>query len=237
MRWGIGIITCERFGYLRKCIESLYYYNPELKKVPLIIGDDASAHGVVDLMKRYWPDAFISHFTDRAGCSRNIQRVFEIAEERFNLDYLFFSVNDYECTRKIDFKALLKFMEEMSEAGQIQFCHWKGHIGDKKRERANKNWTTGKPLKIVNEFKCGREILIEGNFSYVNLPAITRLNVCDITKGTIGLEGSGDAFAQKVELMWVKNWHDTGLKNYEVQGQPFISLDIDITNRTKDLKV
>ena len=202
----------------------------------MIIGDDASSPATVSLILEYWPKACLLHFNKRSGCSKNIQSVFDYAEG-IGLDYLFFSVNDFMCTRKIDFKALMDFMEETPEAGQIQMVHFKGRIGDLDRVRAPKNWTTGKSITVERTFPIGKEWLTEANWSFVTLPSITRLNVCDITKGTIGLTGSGDAFAQKVELMWVKNWYDTGLKNYEVQNQPFIGLDIDITNRTPDLKV
>ena len=238
MRWGIGVITCERFGYLRKCVDSLYHYNPELKKVPLIIGDDASAHGDVDRMKQFWPDAYITHFVDRAGCSANIQRVYEIAEKRLKLDYLFFTVNDIACTRKIDFKALLNFMEKTPEAGQIQFMRYKGKPGDLKQERAKFNWTTRESIKYGEWIQIGKERIRATNYSYVNLPAITRLNVCDITKGSVGLQGSGDKFHQSVELMWVRNWYNTGLVNYETEPkeQPFWGLDFG-GNRTSFLKV
>lgn len=237
MKLGVGIITCERFDYLEKCINSLYEHNPELKDLPLIIGDDGSCDEVWEKIEKKWPNAHVLHYLTRAGCSANINQVYKKAEE-LGLDYLYFSVNDFECVRKVDFTALIKFMDETPEAGQIQFVYWKGDVGDTKQARAGFNWTTREKLKVVKRFSVGKELLWEGNWSFVNLPSIARLNKVDICKGTIGLEGDGDKFHQKVELMWVKNWYDTGLKNYQADAynQAFFGLDRG-GNRTPGLKV
>jgi hypothetical protein len=141
-------------------------------------------------------------------------------------------------------------MEDNPKVGQIQFVHWKGAIGDKKRERAAFNWTEEFhkpksrriPAKFEKSIQVGKERIRKTNYSYVNLPSITRLHQCDITRGTIEREKrsgeSPDKYIQNIELRWVKNWYETGLENWEIDPdtQPFLGMDIDIKNRTKGIK-
>ncbi len=250
MKFGIGIMTCERFDCLSKCVNTLLENSPYLKKFPLIIGDDGSSEETLKKTKEAFPNAHILHVRKRRGMSANIKQIHDFAEAYLNLDYLYFSINDIICTRPIDFYELLEFMSENPKVGQIQFVRYKGHIGDPKRERANFNWTEEfhkpknkrKPVKFGEFIKVGDERIRKTTYSYVNLPAITRLHQCDIARGTIEAERrsneSLDKFIQRMELRWVKNWYDTGLENWETEAskQPFLSLDVDVTRRTEGIK-
>jgi hypothetical protein len=256
MRFGIGVMTRNRFDYLYKCMKTLLELNPRIdtRKMaygqndldtldyPIIIGDDASDYKIIEKTRDTFYGCDILHFRKQRGMSANIKQVFDFAEAYLNLDYLFFTVNDYYCTREIDFPALLQFMENNPKVGQIQFVHWKGEIGDKRRERAAFNWTTKAPVDIGKYVRVGKERIRKTNYSYVNLPSITRLHQTDITRGTIererGAGESADKYIQNIELRWVKNWYDTGLENWEIDPdtQPFLGMDIDITNRTEGIK-
>ena len=256
--FGIGVITRNRFEYLSKCLETIYKHHPKYEyniDAPLIVGDDASDENIVDTMVSYYhkqsedSNGHVLHFRKQRGMSANIKQVYDFAESYLNLDYLFFTVNDFYCTREIDFPALLQFMEDNPKVGQIQFVHWKGELNGKKRERANFNWTTEfhkpkkdrNPVEVDEWVQVGEERIRKTTYSFVNLPAITRLHACDITRGTLEAERrkgeSPDKYIQRMELRWVKNWYDTGLENWEIDPdtQPFLGMDINITNRTGNI--
>ena len=251
-RWhdvvGIGIITRNRYEYLERCVDSLFDNNSYLMDYPLVIGDDASDKDVLSkTQSKYccytdWDENYILHFRKQRGMSANIKQVVDLCEAYLNLKYLFFTVNDFYNTREIDFPALLKFMDENPKVGQIQMVHYKGVLGDPKRERHAFNWTSGEPEKFGDWKQVGKERLRKTNYSFVNLPAITRLHQCDITRGTIERERRKgerpEKYIQNIELRWVKNWYDTGLENWEIDPatQPFLGMDVDMKNQTDGIK-
>jgi hypothetical protein len=214
-----------------------------MQEAPLIIGDDGSSPATVYRMGGDFLKAHVIHSRKQRGCSHNINKIYSFAEEYADLDYLLFTVNDVKCTRPIDFPALLEYMKNTPEVGQVQFMRFKGKLGDPKRERADFNWTTREPVKYGEWEQVGYERIRKTNYSFCNMPAITRLHQCDITKGTLERERrkgeTKEKFPGIIECMWVRNWHNTGLVNYETDPaqQPFLGLDIDVTNRTKGLKV
>lgn len=253
-KWGLGFMSRNRVNYLKKCIDSLFIHNGgysgKFKDANIIIGDDASTLENIAEIKRYFAMHPVFHFRKQRGMSANIKQIYDVAEAYYEHDYLFFTVNDFYCTREIDFPALLKFMEDNPKVGQIQFVHYKGKLGDPKRERANYNWTEEhhkpkhkrKAAKCGEFIKVGNERIRKTSYSFVNLPAITRLHQCDITRGTVESERrsneSKEQFIQRMELRWVKNWYDTGLENWEIDPttQPFLGQDIDMTNQTGGIK-
>jgi hypothetical protein len=234
-RFGIGIITCERLDFLKKALNSLFKFNPMLKKYPLIICDDATNEKDFAKMKKLWPNALFHHYEKRAGAAKNLRKLFLRAESVLNLDLLFFMVNDMECIRKIDFPALLNFYASHPNAGQMQFVHYKGKIGDESRARRPKNWTTGQPIKKKRAIMVGKERLVPANWSYTNYAQIMPLNKADVCAGACDFANKPENH-QKMELTLVKNWHNTGLQNYECQDQPFLNMDIGGKKHTKGAK-
>ena len=236
MELAVAVFTCERFNFLQQVLDSLYSWNPQLKEMQLVIADDATNPDDVYKMMKFWPNAHIIRSSRRLGANANIRKMYEYCEKILMADLMLGMPNDFICTRQIDIKPLIKFFDD-STVGQLQFVHWKGKVGDKKRERALKNWTTGKPIETKEPIMVGFETLIEGNWSFNDLPHIIRLNQVDICGPAMGIDAYGDdKMAQKIELLRVKAWYDTGLRNFEIQNQAFFNLDWDHGKRTGGYK-
>ncbi len=230
MKMGVGTLTCKRFGYLKKTLDSLFNHNPSLKDLPLIIADDASPEETVLRIKQNWPWATVIHHPKRKGYPKNVRWLITTAES-MGLDVIYWCTNDIECVRPIDFKSLLGFFEN-PKVGQVQFLHWKGKIGDPKRERANKNWTTKEQIKREPQIYVGKEILVPGNWSWTSYTQMQRLGVTNFGRKAVEKNPKIEIRMVEAGLIMMRNWHATGLQNYECQDQPFMNQDADGTNNT-----
>jgi len=230
LKLGIGVITCKRFNYLKKTLDSLYSYNPSLVELPLVIADDNSHDETIDKMNHFWPNANIVHSKKRVGYPTNVANLI-LTAQRIGIDVLYWSTNDIECIRLVDFESLVKFFDNPN-VGQIQFIHWKGKLGDKKRERANYNWTTKNPIERETPVKVGSELLIPANWSWTAYSQMQRLNVGDFIGTAINKNPKKEKRMVEAEIIMMNNWYNTGLKNYECQNQPFMNQDWKGDNNT-----
>jgi len=234
LKFGVAVFTCDRFSYFKKTVDSLFKFNPILKKYPFIIADDCSNKRNIDEMKEAWPDAHLLLHNERKGYMLNLKQMFLCAES-LDLDVLYYTSNDMECVREIDFPALIKFYDDKN-VGQIQFLHWKGQIGDPIRERGDFNWTTREPIKKEKPVKVGKEVLVPANWSFTWMSQMTRLKTgINIWDGATGFS-KNEKGAIKGELVAVANAERMGLQNYECQNQPVFNQDWDAKNRTKKLR-
>jgi len=230
LKFGIGVITCKRFEYLKKTLDSLYYYNPLLEELPLVIADDASSSDELDCIEKTWPEATVLHTTKRIGYARNVKALIECAQD-IGLDVLYWCTNDMECIRAVDFNGLLDLFKK-DDTGQIQFVHWKGRYGELGRERARKNWTTCEQIKQERPFKQGEEILVPANWSWTSYSQMQRLNVGDFVGEAVKKNPKIEKRMVEAEKIMMNNWYNTRLKNYECQNQPFMNQDWKGDNNT-----
>lgn len=234
MKLGIGFVVCGRIHFTRKVVNSILEYNPELANYPWVVADDASEPCVGNFFaetatKNHTILSYLRH-PFRKGINANLKQMFDWA--RKNVDILLIYVNDFVALRRIDVHAIKRFFETHSEAGQVQMFHWKGAIGDKKRERSLTNWITGEPIKIEKEHQAGTEVLIEANWVWTDGVNFTRiLKNVDYFEDALGLPRE-EKYIKEAEIRKGRNFMNTGLKVYELADQPYLHLDADGTQKT-----
>lgn len=235
MNFGIGFVTCGRIQLTRKVGDSILKFNPIVKKYPWIIADDNSQPCVKmyfdELAKNNNLNMDYDWSEKREGANVNSKKLYTWAQKE-GIDLMLILVNDFECTRRIDIPAIIKFFEEHPEAGQVQMFHWKGHIGDRERERSMENWVTKKPIDAFKVHIAGKETLLEANWLWTDGVNFTRIQKdVDYFDGAIGLPKE-EKYVQVGELTKARNFIKTGLKIYEMQNQPFFNLDWDFKSQT-----
>lgn len=231
LRFGIGFVTCGRIQFTRQVVESIFKYNPMVKLCPWIVADDNSE----PCMRNYF-DTLKLNMTylwndKRKGINANLKQMFDDARRKFDLLLIF--VNDFVCLREIDIPGVVEFFENNNNAGQVQMFHWKGKIGDRKRERSMINWITNEKIKYCKPVYAGNEVLIKANWLWTDGVNFTRiLKNVDYFDGAIGLPKE-ENYIKKGELTKGMNFINTGMDIYEMQNQPFLHLDHDGTQKTK----
>ena len=231
MKFGVGFVTCGRIQFTRQVVESTLKYNPMVKDLHWIIADDNSEPCMRNYFNSLGLDMTYLWHDKRKGINANLKQMFDSARGRFDL--LLILVNDFVCLREIDIPAIVDFFEDNDKAGQVQMFHWKGKLGDKKRERSMTNWITGKPIKTVQILQAGHETLWEANWVWTDGVNFTRiLKDVDYFKGAIGLPKE-EKYIKIAEITKGKNFVNTGMKIYEMADQPFLHLDHDGKNKTK----
>jgi len=232
LRLGIGFVTCGRIAFTRQVIESLWKYNPVVKRYHWIVADDNSEPCMRNYFNSLGLDMTYLWHDERKGINSNLKQMFDEARGRFDLLLIF--VNDFICLREIDIGGIIEFFQKTPEAGQVQMFHWKGKLGDKKRERSMTNWITGEPIKMTTDsIQAGSETLIEANWVWTDGVNFTRiLPDVDYFEGALGLPKE-EKYIKVAEITKGKNFMNTGMKIYEMTGQPFLHLDHDGKNKTK----
>lgn len=82
------LITFNQSNYVERAIEGLLAQNYDLTKVEVVVADDASADGTVDMIKKHLPEdrffrvRYLSHLIN-VGITKNYQRSIEACEGEF----------------------------------------------------------------------------------------------------------------------------------------------------------
>ena len=233
MKLGVGFVVCGRIAFTREVVNSILHFNPEITKFPWVIADDNSEPCVRNFFEQIAKEhgikmTYLWH-PERRGINANLKQMFDWARD--NVDLLLSYVNDFKALRRIDLQGIIKFFKKNKDAGQVQMFHWKGRIGDRKRERSLTNWVTGGAIGIKKIHKAGSEILHEANWVWVDGVCFTRITYSDYFANALGLPKE-EKYIKIAEITKAKNFMRTKLKIYEMQDQPYLHLDHDGTHKT-----
>ena len=171
MKLVVGIQTCERLAFLKKCIMSIEKYQPELLDCYFIIGDDASKNKEVDnyINSLNFVNSFIKN-KERKGISITLKRIIE--EAMPNGDMFLYIQNDFHLRRTIDLQAIEDFFNQ-TDAAHLRLMRNKGLPGTKKRFAGINNLATRKKVSELENFKIREEQFTRGTWSWSNYPSFT----------------------------------------------------------------
>ena len=217
----IGIQTCERLNFTKKTIETLLYHNSGIKEMPIVVSDDNSTDGTLEyIAKQDFINDRVIH-KERVGITKAYQDLINLSAKYG--DILLYLQNDWQCVRKIDFNAIRLFYEEKINTGHINTIVYKG---EKKewpcRSSAEKpiNSVTQERIITQNPITKNMEIFIPGNWSYVDLPGFTRIDIA-----LKMFDKSLKYPDKKLEGLRMLNIHLSNCENYLLDNQAFRNLD------------
>lgn len=219
MKLVIGLQTCERLNFLKRCVNSLIKHNPEFLNCHFIIGDDASKNQDVDdyINSLSFVDSFIKN-KKREGISITLKKITEEAER--NGDILLYIQNDFFLDRTIDITSIKTFFEIYKNAGHIQTMRNKGLKGTKERFVGTRSYITGKKTQDFETVPIGKERFTRSSRNYCDYPNFTRTNLLHyLWKGF-----DPNNVEKKAEIPRAKNFHKI-CDIYILENQPFWNAD------------
>lgn len=171
MNFVIGVQTCERLNFLKKCIESIIKYNPELLNSYFIIGDDASKNKKVDeyINSLDFVDKFIKN-SERKGISITLKKIVE--ESIGKGDILLYVQNDFHLKRTIDLSSIEEFFTNF-DASHLKLMRNKGLPGTNDRWAGINNLATRKKVVETEKIKINKEKFTKGTWSWSDYPSFT----------------------------------------------------------------
>jgi len=228
MKFVVGIQTCERLSFLKKCVDSIVKYNPELMDAYFIIGDDASKDKRVDeyINSLDFVDQFIKN-KERKGISITLKKITESAEK--SGDILLYVQNDFFLDRTIDMASIEAFFQQYGNAGHIQTMRNKGLKGTNKRFVGTRSYINGKKTKDFDTINIGKEQFTLSSRNYCDYPNFTRTKLLH----HLWKDFDPNNVAKKAEIPRAKNFHNI-CDIYILENQPFWNADTSGSrNRTK----
>lgn len=227
MEIAVGIQTCERPEFLRKCINTLIQHNPVVKSWQFIVIDDTSKSFEIEESLRDFDfiDSIIRNYK-RMGISVTLKRLVNFILEDSNIDILLCIQADWYCSRSIHFEAISRFFMNFPNIGQIRTIRNKGIIGKPVTRHAGlKNAITGNKVIGSGRTCNGKENFSHGTWCYADLPNFMRREALECLFKDFDLRKNKEYY--RMLNMYKDDWEVVMLDN-----QPFWNQDPKADKRT-----
>jgi hypothetical protein len=228
MKIAIGIQTCERPEFLKRCVNTLVRHNPIVQTWPIYIADDASksfdVHEYLESIDDLLTGWFIHE--NRMGISVTLKRMIDTILEYSIVDVLLYIQADWYCNRTIDFDAIIKFFMNYPEVGQLRTIRNKGVCGKPLTRAAGvKNAITKRMVEEDWREVYGSENITLGSWCYADLPSFITTPALEIL-----YKDFNDAHHREYYRML--NMHNAGFSVAMLENQPFWNQDPRAAKRT-----